>query len=268
VSDRRTSESYWSHEWSTSDLPAPIPAGGGSRLSDHVNATFHRYFVEHLLPIAPRGSRLLEVGCARSAWLPYFHRELGYEVAGIDYSEVGCAQARVVLEREGVTGTVVCRDLFDPTPELVGGFDVVFSRGVVEHFDDTAACIDALATYLRPGGVMLTIVPNLAGAIGLVQRLVNRPVYDMHVPIDRDQLAAAHRAAGLDVVRSEYVLPANFGVNNLNDVRSGTPSWLLKRGVLAVLVRVSMATWWLERRGIRIPRSRLFSPYAFCLATR
>jgi cyclopropane fatty-acyl-phospholipid synthase-like methyltransferase len=31
-------------------------------------------------------SRLLEIGCARSAWLPYFAQEFGIDVSGLDYS--------------------------------------------------------------------------------------------------------------------------------------------------------------------------------------
>lgn len=52
----------------------------------------------------------LEIGCARSRWLPYFAKEFGFEVSGIDYSEVGSQQATQILFNEGVQGNIVFAD--------------------------------------------------------------------------------------------------------------------------------------------------------------
>jgi SAM-dependent methyltransferase len=61
-----------------------------------------------------------------------------------------------VLDAAGVPGEIVCADLFAPPPHLLAQFDVVVSFGVVEHFDDTAACVAACARLVKPGGLMVT----------------------------------------------------------------------------------------------------------------
>ena len=115
-------------------LPAPVDPRDKT-LSNYVARKFHELFTR----VLPRGHnvRLLEVGCARSRWLPYFAAEHGYEVTGLDYSTMGCEQARQILAAAGVEGRIVEGDLFSPPEDLLEAFDVVISFGLVEHFDDT-----------------------------------------------------------------------------------------------------------------------------------
>lgn len=55
---------------------------------------------------------------------------------------------------------------FSPPASMLGKFDVVVTFGVVEHFIDTRACLDAMSQFLKPGGLLVTSIPNLAGWIG------------------------------------------------------------------------------------------------------
>src|SRR5262249_30654761 len=151
-----------------------------------------------------------------------------------------------VLAAEGVEGRVVCADFFSPPGDMCGAYDVVVSFGLAEHFRNTSECIAAFAKFLRPGGLMITTIPNMVGAIGFVQKLVNRPVFDIHVPLSHEDLMAAHAAAGLNIRASGYFLPTHFGVNNL----SGLPrsaGWFLKKMILSGLIGVSVSVWALER---------------------
>lgn len=91
---------------------------------------------------------MLEVGCGGSRWLPFFANH-GFRVTGIDYSALGCEQARAILDREHISGDIYERDAFGANSDLVGGFDVVVSFGVVEHFRDTTEPVRAFARYLK-----------------------------------------------------------------------------------------------------------------------
>src|SRR5262249_54413718 len=110
---------YWSANWARErSLPRPVdPSGPG--LANSVDRAWHHYFCEALANVPP-GSRLLEVGAARSRWLPYFAERFGFAVTGLDYQEEGCAQAREILARAGLPGDVICADLFAPPTELLG----------------------------------------------------------------------------------------------------------------------------------------------------
>ena len=59
---------------------------------------FHECFHKAFPYVDFSDQKLLEIGCGGSAWLPYLAKESGFEVYGIDYSELACQQAAQVLE--------------------------------------------------------------------------------------------------------------------------------------------------------------------------
>jgi 2-polyprenyl-6-hydroxyphenyl methylase/3-demethylubiquinone-9 3-methyltransferase len=152
-------------------------------------------------------SRVLEVGCGRSPWLPFLAKTMGCEVAGIDVEPFAADLAAANLRGAGVTGEIFCGDAFAPAqwPQLGESFDVVFSMGVLEHFGNPVDQIRALGAYVKPGGRLLTTVPNYQGVNSLLQRLVDRERLEMHVVYDRDRLAKVHEAAGFTTVTAGYV---------------------------------------------------------------
>ena len=263
--DDRAGLSYWNDLWSHAEaVPAVDPHDFGVR--NYATRRFAAHLDETLSRVPP-GAELLEVGCASSPWLPYFAREYPIRVCGLDYAPQGCATARESLRRAGVEGEVVCADLFAPPDELLSRFDVVVSFGVVEHFTNTAACIEAVSRLLKPGGWLLTEIPNLTGGLGLIGRLVNPAVHDMHVPLTPRELAAAHSSAGMQVEESRYFLAASLGLWHLN----GLPDTRRNRGIEAIrrgLVRLSYLVWLYEGRIRPLPATRLLSPYVFCTSRK
>ena len=261
----RAGKGYWDGVWADVAVPTPVDHTD-PHFRNRVNRVFAAFFDRALNGLAP-GSWLLEVGCARSEWLPYFARRYPMTVTGLDYSEDGCALEREVLRRAGVDGDVLHSDLFTPPPESLEAFDAVVSLGVVEHFDDTAACIEAIARLAKPGGVVITVIPNMAGAQGLLQRVANPSVFDIHVPLTASNLANAHRRAGLAVEESKYLLSTNFGVVNLHGRKKTTGTRLLER-LLLQLTRISKLAWIFEDRFGPLPATRTFAPYVGCWARR
>jgi len=224
----------------------------------------HKLFDQYASGL-PRGTGFIEVGCANSPWLSYFAKRYGFRVAGVDYSTAGCERTEAILSREGTPGDVIHADLFTPPSGLLGRFDLALSQGVVEHFEDTTEPIRAIGALLRPGGTVVTIIPNLVGFLGPLQRLLNRPVYDVHVPLTADHLAHAHERAGLSVIAASYFIPLNFGVCNLAGL-TGVRR-VVWRLLIAALVRISYAVWYLDDR-IRVPETRVFSGSVYCIARK
>jgi 2-polyprenyl-3-methyl-5-hydroxy-6-metoxy-1,4-benzoquinol methylase len=237
-------------------------------LDDPTMPRLFEFFKEHLGESWLRGRRYIEIGCGHSAWLPRVAMECGLDVTGLDYSEPGCRSAREALALAGVPGEVVREDLFAPPPRLVEQFDVAASFGVAEHFDDTSAIIAAIAKYVRPGGVVFTLVPNVTRSIGWLQQLLHRPVYDIHVPLDRSALARAHRDAGLAIQECRYLLPTYFGVCNLHGQDERSRWHKLKKRTLDVLTSASLDVLRLSDRIGGIPETQLFSPFVVCIAKK
>lgn len=262
----RMGKSSWDKMWAAKDaLPKAIkPTSPGLR--NYVNRHFHRYFVNAFARYNTTGRSLLEIGCARSAWLPYFAKEFGFVVTGLDYSELGCEQAEQILAREGVPGRVVHADLFSPPHDLLAGFDVVVTFGVVEHFPDTLGCVRAIAQYLKPRGLLITNIPNEAGLVGWLQCKADKDFYDAHVPLDRDQLRLAHATAGLSVVSCDYFFFAHFGVVNLDSWKRNRP--MVYQLAYHLNLAVSATAWLVEPYVAFLRPNAFTSPYIMCLATR
>lgn len=152
-------------------------------------------------------SRVLEIGCGRSMWLPYIGREFDCRVVGLDIESYAAELARANLTGAGVTGKILCRDAFDvgQNIDLLESFDLIYSMGVMEHFDDASRRLEVLARYLKSGGRILTSVPNLQGVNWFMQRFASLERLNMHVVYDIKRLADIHKQAGLKTVAAGYV---------------------------------------------------------------
>jgi len=241
---------YWDRLWRRS-------AGQRVDLRSYYAYRLARLFRRFVAP----GARVLEVGCGGSVWLPYLADRHGAEVWGVDYSPAGVALARANLAAAGVAGTVVFGDAFDAPQVPRRSFDVVWSNGFVEHFADVAAAVAALACYLRPGGIMITLVPNLEGGVGWLHRVIDPEVYAAHVRVSPRLLDHAHRRAGLrGVAPARFFGVFSLGVVNFTRLRRRLPA-RLDAVLWRTLVGIQQAVCLPWRLLHVAPESRLLSPY-------
>jgi len=264
----RAGKGHWDQAWASLE-GEPRSDEFSPRLRNYVNRRLARLFKSELASLgADRpGSSFLEVGCGHSKWLPYFNKQCDFRVVGIDYSEIGCAQARQALSSRGAVGEIVCADIFRPPEEMLGKFDIVFSNGVVEHFDDTAACLSAIGRFLRPGGIAITSIPNFAGLFGTAQKVLGRQLYDIHVPLSAVQLRTATTYAGLEVQSCDYFLFMNSGILMVD--AESSPSHLQPRRLLIrALHALSYASWLVDGAAGRLPTNRFTSPFIVCVARK
>jgi len=265
----KASAGYWTSFWRNSGgLPAPALKDGkptGQSIVAQLDRLFKRY-----LPSdgSAKAQDLLEVGCGNSIWLSYFQQRFGYRVSGIDYSEFGCEQTRKILERDGCTGDIRFGNLYEPPADMIGKFDVVCSFGVIEHFEDTAGVLSAVSRFLKPGGLLITTVPNLHGPTGIVQKFFNRPVYDIHVLMTRESLQGKLEESGLTVKAAEYFSTISFGVTL--DAADGSIVRLLKvkRLLLKGLQLIGKVFTFVDSYVIRLPKGKYTSEGIFTLARK
>jgi SAM-dependent methyltransferase len=120
------------------------------------------------------GGRLLEVGCGEG-WLLAAAARAGYEVSGLDFSEVGVAHFHPELAARVTFGDAF--ENLDALIETGARFDVVAMEHVLEHVLDPEALVRRLPRLIAPGGVVAITVPNdfsplqrLARERGLIDR--------------------------------------------------------------------------------------------------
>jgi SAM-dependent methyltransferase len=116
------------------------------------------WYLAHL----PRGATVLDVGCgngmhtlkaaARSRW-----------VAGVDGDRASLHVALRTTRVRGVRNVgFVAGDLEDGLPVRSGHFDVVICLDVLEHVQKRDRLLGEIRRGLKPGGVLLLVVPNRA----------------------------------------------------------------------------------------------------------
>ncbi|MBP6730891.1 MAG: class I SAM-dependent methyltransferase [Chitinophagales bacterium] len=253
----KAGEKYWTKVWKESDLAQRINVHTKS-VNEYPYRILHTFYEELFKNYKTEGKTLVEIGCGNSAFLGYFAQEFGFKVSGIDYSELGCEQSRRILQRDGIKGDILLVDAFNPPAELKEKYDFVCSFGVAEHFTDTAKTLEAFSYFLKPGGILITSVPNVVGATGFLQKLMNKPVYDIHVPMDKPYLEEANKKAGLTLLKSRYFVSISFAVT-LEGIDGQIPFYLPKKILLKSIRYFSKVIWIFEEMFGSLPEGKLFS---------
>jgi SAM-dependent methyltransferase len=119
---------------------------------------FEAQFLDWLHPIGPeffRDKRVLDAGCGTGRHAQFAAAYGARDVYALDLSEA-VETARASLARFDNVH-VVQGDLLRPpfaSAEDGGGFDFVYSIGVIHHLPDPAEGFRTLARYVRPGGTI------------------------------------------------------------------------------------------------------------------
>ena len=105
------------------------------------------------------GSNVLDIGCAQGYLDEYLLKELKCEVYGIDLEKEAAKKAKKF-----------CKDVLigDVEEILKKGFpwkitfDYILLGDILEHLIDPEAALRRLKTYLKPNGVIIISLPNIA----------------------------------------------------------------------------------------------------------
>ncbi len=113
-------------------------------------------------PLHNGGRRCLEVGCGRGSLSCYF-ADAGFDCSLVDLSEPAIDIARSLFESNGWRARFDVGDA-EKLPYEDASFDVVFSIGLLEHFEYPAPAIREQVRVLAPGGLLIAyVVPDYGG---------------------------------------------------------------------------------------------------------
>jgi len=189
----------------------------------------------------------------------YFRKYFGYQVSGLEYVDWCAAAVEQSFADFEVPVEVFQEDLFSIRSNfLKRRFDVVFSRGFVEHFHDTKMLLKCHAELCRPGGYVVILIPNHAGIYGRIMKLVAPEKHEMHNLMDIEQLFEGADMAGVVPVSRGSAGRAGFWNTCLYETvkPKGRFWYTLVRG----------ACWLLEPGARLLPRSKALSPNIYLVA--
>lgn len=166
-------KSSWDGFWSDRD------AGSGRDVYTVINEAKFNYLKEFI----PGSGSSLEVGSGE-ANLSAHLAKFGYRTTCLDYSEEALRLAGGNYRRQGLKGDFINGSAFElPFPR--DQFDLVFSTGLLEHYEDPSPIVLEMVRVLKPGGLFFSdIVPEKFSLLRAFQRW-RRPSKGMDVFFER-----------------------------------------------------------------------------------
>ena len=167
---RLTEQTFWDHAYaradrSTFDPSDPAELNDARRWRSHAESGAVGRDLAHLGD--KPGQRVIEVGSAPGRNLVRLHRRFGLDPWGVEYTATGARLNRGRFEAIGVDPAQVIEEdaLSDAFLSRWGGqFDVVFSMGFIEHFDDPGPVVRRHIELCRPGGLVVSRCPTCVGS--------------------------------------------------------------------------------------------------------
>lgn len=169
-------------------------------------------FLKSVLP-TDNEKKFLEVGCAPGVWMHYFHSVFGYEVEGIEYTGNGVRMTRNNLKKLGIPARIYHQDFLRNSLEKES-YDVVFSGGFIEHFDNPDDVVQKHIELLKKGGFLILEIPNLKGVNHFFQKRIDPDIIKIHnlEIMDLRYFDDLGRKFGIEKMEVRYIGKINFGL--------------------------------------------------------
>lgn len=162
-----------SNDWvySTEAMPSarfwtPFDPGFGKVLS-----TLSKYIIAD--------TNVLEIGFAPGKMLAWAACRKKAVISGVDYSKSGVEIAKRYMKALGLHCDLRHENVFQTTFEK-NTFDVVYSVGVIEHFDHPKVIVQTHLDLAKIGGIVVMFVPNYGGLWGKIQKRLDPENLDIH----------------------------------------------------------------------------------------
>ena len=198
--NKLTTKEHWDESWQRVKLPAVIRESEANLLTLELLKVLNRF-----LPQQP-GLSFLEVGGAPGQFLAYFSEKFGYIPYALDYSDTGCEKLRENFKLLNIDLNLIQRDFFGDLSDLQK-FDIVFSSGFIEHFNDLDEVVGRHLQLLKKGGILILGVPNFTGINKIVLSRLAPKLLSMHNlnNMKQENWEKFEKKYNLEIIFREYV---------------------------------------------------------------
>lgn len=144
--------SDWNEMWSRIDLFSKIINCGRW----FYNLFFRRFLLKHI----KNDSSMIELGCGGSTLTLSIIDHLD-SLCGVDNSPIAIniSQKHAARLKLSAKAKFIHANIFNLPKNLIENFDLAWSQGLMEHFDNYEAVIFAHIQTIKPGGTMIISVP-------------------------------------------------------------------------------------------------------------
>jgi len=219
MSSEVTSKEYWDQYWGEGEIKHP---------KYNVNqGLFHSYkllledcFEKARQRLNVDRLQIIDCGCGEGLMLRFIAEQFeNVDVYGIEYSDAIGKAERMAVDLD-LSFNLIRGDLLKEwESQYLNKFDVVLSLGLIEHFEDPGEILAQMIKVLKPGGALVTIVPNFNGLFHVLWQLYDKANYAYHIPISHNELSVLHQQSGLNEVAFYTLgLPTVPGVHNASSI--------------------------------------------------
>ena len=126
-----------------------------------------RYEMLKYLPLDAK--TVIDIGCGDGSFAKVIKERTGAEVWGIEYMKDEAQRAEKVLDK---VYSGPCEAHLDKLPKHY--FDVVYFNDVLEHLVDPYMVLEKIKIHLKPGGIIISSIPNIRYHNALIKLLFNK----------------------------------------------------------------------------------------------
>ena len=126
-----------------------------------------RYEMLKYLPVDAK--TVIDIGCGDGSFAKVIKERTNAEVWGIEFMKEEALRAEKVLDKVYFGP---CEDHLDQLPKHY--FDVVYFNDVLEHLVDPYMVLDKIKIILKPGGIVISSIPNIRYHNALIKLLFNK----------------------------------------------------------------------------------------------
>ena len=185
-----TTVNRWEDHWRNLTIP---------QIHRHHFHELHRIF-ERLLP---RQKSFIEIGCAPGSWMAYFAKQFNYSVSGIEYAPDAAEFTVRNMEYLKIPAKIFVDDFLSFKPKHQ--YDVVFSAGFIEHFDEPLSIISRIVNIANPNqGIIITTIPNSPSINSWIMKTFMPKAAAEHFPISLGELIVFHESLNLETLYANY----------------------------------------------------------------
>ncbi len=209
-----------------------------------------------------QGQRIVEIGSAPGDHLVRLASFFGLIPYGIEYTQAGAKLNQQLFEQAGIPKEqVIIGDFFSPEiqNQYAQFFDIVLSRGFLEHFENPKTVIQHHLHLLKPGGLLIVTIPNLRGFVNhfWVSRFSKEELAIHNLAVmEKKAFASCFDFPEMIPIYCSYFGTLNFNLWKAD--QTAVAKWLLNQFKNLQLICNVLCRLILRKRGLDLP---CISPY-------
>lgn len=196
--DEKTTPEFWDSKWGSG---AAVVERGDNFVVDSILD----FFDEHVS--AYRNGKALEIGGAPGRYLGRLTIDHELQANAIDYSPVGCEKLKSNFKNLNRRIEVIERNVLEVDANPEEKYDVVFSLGLIEHFEPVDEIIERHVQYLSDDGILILGVPNCRGIYHWFWKTLSPDLLSKHVlsTMEKKRWFDWEKKFGLKATQISYV---------------------------------------------------------------